>query len=195
MPRTPRIPSRNAARLNHQPLAIRTANPRTQSANQLGPSSSPPQPPYPSYPIPIPPEKHVKALRIYIQYRYEDGLEQRRAEQADAMGSHFGSHLSIPGPSTLYSVASYSTAGYTTTSIATSADGQVTDMSSLMSFTDNESRSSAKARAEAELTAFNGSKVKQRVRKKLSPKGRAKAALVRWLGSCWVCRQRNVSVS
>ena len=192
-----RAPSRNMARLGHQPLVIRTTNPSTQPANQPGSSSSPPQQPYPTYPIPIPPEKHAKALKIYIQYRYEEGLEQRRAEQATAMGNHDGSHLGVPGPPTLYSIASYSSAGHTATSIATSAyeEGQVTDMSSLMSFTDNESPSSAKARAEAELTAFNGSKVKQRVRKKLSPKAKAKAALVRWLGSCWVCRSRRVPVS
>jgi hypothetical protein len=191
-----RTPSRNMLRLANHPLVIRTANPSTQSAtNQPGSSSSPPQPPYPTYPIPIPPEKHAKALRIYIQYRYEEGLEQRRA--AAAMGNHDGSHLSVPGPPTLYSVTSYSSAGRTATSIATSAyeEEGVTDMSSLMSFTDNESPSSAKARAEAELTAFNGSKIKQRVRKKLSPKAKSKAALVRWLGSCWVCRNRRVPVS
>ena len=56
-------------------------------------------------------------------------------------------------------------------------------------------RSSNQSAIEGELVAFNGFKVRQRVRKPLTPIAKTKAALVRYLGPCRVCLMRRVSVS
>ena len=45
-----------------------------------------------------------------------------------------------------------------------------------------------------ELVAYDGTIVKTRSRKRLTPKARAKAALIRYLGSCESCHGRSVSV-
>jgi hypothetical protein len=42
------------------------------------------------------------------------------------------------------------------------------------------------------LVNFDGGKAKIRTRRRLSPKSRAKAALIRYLGSCQVCQNRRV---
>ncbi len=42
--------------------------------------------------------------------------------------------------------------------------------------------------------AFNGETGRRRTRRILSPKSKAKAALVRHLGACWQCRARRVPV-
>jgi hypothetical protein len=46
-----------------------------------------------------------------------------------------------------------------------------------------------------ELESFDGKKVKQRRRKRLNPVARGKAALIRYLGSCWPCRSKRIPVS
>lgn len=61
-------------------------------------------------------------------------------------------------------------------------------MSSVMSF--DETPSSAKPNTD--LSTFDGKKVKQRRRKKFPKAGKAKTALIRHLGSCWVCNKRRV---
>lgn len=48
---------------------------------------------------------------------------------------------------------------------------------------------------DAEPANLRGKKVRPRKRKRLSPKLRARAALVRYLGSCQPCRSRRVPVS
>lgn len=172
---------------NPQPnLRVQTSNYSTPQA----PSPSPSDPPYPRYPIQIPPDKQDRALELYIEFQsaeYAEGLEQRGNEQRPAHN-----YLSVPGPSAPQSTASRtSSKRHRAPSVSTIGDGQ-TEFSSVMSFEGDESPSSAKAR-QAELRTYDGKLVKQRVRKRLSPKTKAKAALIRYLGSCWVCRKRAVS--
>lgn len=172
---------------NTQPsLRVQTSNYPTPQA----PSPSPSDPPYPRYPIPIPPDKQDRALELYIEFQsaeLAEGLEQRQNEQRPAHN-----YLSVPGPSAPQSTASRtSSKRHRAPSVSTTGDGQ-TEFSSVMSFDGDESPSSAKAR-QSELRTFDGKIVKQRVRKRLSPKSKAKAALIRYLGSCWVCRKRAVS--
>jgi hypothetical protein len=64
-----------------------------------------------------------------------------------------------------------------------------------ISIDEPESLSSTKVEVDAELLLSNEGKVKQRARRKLSPATKAKSALIRYLGSCWVCRSRRVAVS
>jgi hypothetical protein len=190
----PRSPSPRMSRLRDS-LSIRTLNQPAQPIMQPAQTSSQ-QRPYPNYPLPIPAEKQAKALKLYNQYRIEEGLAQRLLESPLSQGYPDGSYLNVPHPSTAYSVTSRTSSGRQRgTSVSTSIHEAATDLSSVVSFGDNESPSSLKAKAQGELLSYNGKKVKQRVRKRLSPTVKAKAALVRWLGSCWVCRGRRVPVS
>ena len=175
-----------------QALSIRTAmSPTTAPPVQQGLSSSPPQQtlPYPIYPIPIPSEKLPKALKLYTRYRLEEGLAQRVQQPGQTYG---GSLLS---PATAQSITSRTSSRRYTPSVSTSAYEGVTDLSSLVSFNGEESPSSATANGGTELMTFDGKKIKQRTRKPLSPTAKAKAALIRYLESCWVCRSRRVPVS
>jgi hypothetical protein len=190
----PRSPSPRMSRLRDS-LSIRTLNQPAQPIMQPAQTSSQ-QRPYPNYPLPIPVEKQAKALKLYNQYRIEEGLAQRLLESPLSQGYPDGSYLNVPHPSTAYSVTSRTSSGRQRgTSVSTSIHEAATDLSSVVSFGDNESPSSLKAKAQGELLSYNGKKVKQRVRKRLLPTAKAKAALVRWLGSCWVCRGRRVPVS
>ena len=175
-----------------QALSIRTAiSPATSPPMQQGLSLSPPQQtqPYPTYPIPVPPEKLAKAVKLYTRYRLEEGLAQRVQQPGQSYG---GSLLS---PVTAQSITSRTSSRRYTPSVSTSTYDGVTDLSSLVSFNGEESPSSATAHASTELTTFDGKKIKQRTRKPLSPTAKAKAALIRYLESCWVCRSRRVPVS
>jgi hypothetical protein len=171
--------------LNSQPaqhaLSIRTATPST---SQRGPPSSPAQP-HPAYPISIPPSKFAKAVRLYTLFRYEEGLAQRHGP------AHADPLLS---PATAQSVTSRSSRVYTP-SVSTSAYDGLTDRSSLVSFTEEESAPLGQGNGSTELIAYNGTRIKPRVRKPLSPTAKAKAALIRCLGSCTSCRNRRVPVS
>ncbi|KAH8671902.1 hypothetical protein BGZ60DRAFT_22954 [Tricladium varicosporioides] len=110
--------------------------------------------PPPTYPIPIPPEKLAKALKLYISYGLEEGLEIKQASTDQY-------YLDVRPPSNAHK----------TTTVSGSSG-----ISSLPSSDE----------------VFDGKKVKPRSRKRLSPKSRAKAALIRCLGSCSVCRSRRV---
>lgn len=168
--------------LGAQPsLSIRTAVPTT---SQLGPPSSSSAPPNSAYPIPIPLSKLTKAVKLYTLYRYEEGLAQRHGP------AHADPLLS---PATAQSATSRSSRVYTPS--ASSAYDGFTDRSSLLSFTEEESGPSGQGNGTADLIAFNGKRVKHRVRKPLSPIAKAKAALIRCLGSCASCRSRRVPVS
>jgi hypothetical protein len=189
MSQTPtRVPSQ-------QPLPIRNSMPPGQSVRQPTQSSPPSQqqqqqPPYPNYPIAIPPEKFDRAVTLFGKLRLAEGLAQRAQEPAPTYG---GSRLDIPGRSGPPSIAS---SGPHTPSATTSnyGGGGTTDMSSVVSFEDNESPSSVTANASTELISYDGRRVRHRTRRILSPTGKAKAALIRHLGSCWVCRSRRVQV-
>jgi hypothetical protein len=76
--------------------------------------------------------------------------------------------------------------------VSTSAYDGVTDISSVVSFGE-ESHSSGTPNGNTELINFNGEVVKQRIRRPLTPVTKAKAALIRHLESCRVCRARRVA--
>jgi hypothetical protein len=114
----------------------------------------------------IPREKLPKAVRLYDEYRRES--ERRPSPAAFPTVSPTAPHQSLPASTSAYDGSS-AFANY----------GQ----ESVLSFADNSS----------ELVAFNGNQVKApRKRSKLSPKSKAKAALIRHLGACATCRGRRV---
>ncbi|RFU26391.1 hypothetical protein B7463_g9941, partial [Scytalidium lignicola] len=131
-----------------------------------------------SYKKPIPPAKEDKALRLFYNYRQEEGLAQR---DRDAQSSSGSSHLGIPG-----SMPSH---GCKALSVSTSSI-DIGDLYSVMSFTETDSQVSGNGR---EHIAFNGQKVKRRTRRKLTPLAKAKAALIRYLGSCPNCKAHAIS--
>jgi hypothetical protein len=163
-------------------LSIRTAMPSTA---QRGPPSSPSPQPYPTYPIPIPAAKLNKALKLFNRYRLEEGLAQRVQQHGPVLGD------TLLSPAAAQSVISRSSRMYTP-SVSTST---YEDRSSLVSFTEEESSPPGTANGSTELTTYDGKIVKPRTRKPLSTLARAKAALIRHLGSCSVCRSRRVPVS
>jgi hypothetical protein len=174
-----------------QSLKISTMNQPSPPAAQQSTPTSPPQPQYPNYPLPIPHDKQAKALQLYKQYKLEKTLSQ---QPQSAVSNHHGFHLNVPGPLPPRSTTSVgSSRHHRALSISTSAYDAPTDLSSVVSFDDNESPTS-RGRHD-ELMSFDGKKIRQRRRSKLNPTKRAKAALVRCLGSCWVCRSRRVPVS
>lgn len=143
-----------------------------------------PQQPYPEYPIKIPPDKQGKALELYITLKLAELLAQNDP------ATHNDGYLLAPGPSTAHSVTSRTSShrnGAPSTS-ASAYEGTTDFGGSVVSFDQN-------APSMIEFTAYTGKKVKPRKRKRLNPTARAKAALVRYLGSCWPCRQRRVPVS
>lgn len=187
-----RPPSPHHPRLSHVPFPIRTAITPTKTApRQQGQSSSPPNPPpqpYPSYPIPISSEKFPKALKLYSKYWYEKGLAQRVQESQSAIEPT--NHLNIPFPARARSLTSHGSSRPYTPSVSNSAYDGVTE--SVVSFTGEESPGSATPNGSTELISYTGERVKQRIRRPLSPVTKAKAALIRHLESCWVCRSRRV---
>lgn len=182
-------------RLAHPSLTIRTSLQPTQPpAAPQSSTSSVPDPSYPTYPIPIPPDKQEKALKLYKAYQTAKREEELDHLQQSATSSHHGYHLSVPGtPAPPSATSRTSSKRQRGGSVSTSAYGGVTDMSSVMSFDGNESQSSAKAKAE--LSTYDGKKVKHRTRQKFSKANKAKTALIRHLGSCGVCHKRRVTVS
>lgn len=178
-------PSSHNSQHTQPALSIRTA---TTSGALRGPPTSSPAQPHCTYPIPIQPTKLGKAIRLYTQYRYEEVLAQR-------VQPHGLTHADpLLSPATAHSVTSRSSRVYTP-SVSTSAYEGVTDISSLVSFNGEESVLSGQGNSSTELIAFDGKRVKRRVRKPLSPIAKAKAALIRYLGSCSNCRSRRIPVS
>lgn len=173
---------------HHQALPLNIKTQATPPAMQPSPT---PSQPYPNYPLPIlGAEKIARALELYMLYcdaQLKEKLEKENAEPRSAVGYH-GYHLNVPGPATAQSVISYTPSRIRAGSVTQSAYGAATE--SVVSFEDENSPTSAAG----ELTSYHGKKVKQRTRKKLTPVARAKAALVRHLVSCWVCRSRRVKV-
>lgn len=155
--------------------------PPTQNNSSSTQSSSPNQSlrPYPQYPLSISPDKLPRAIELFGKLRLARGLAQRERDRA---------HLEVPNRAGPPSVVSHTSSGHTPVSPSTYGAGRT---ESVLSF-DAESPSSAVANASNEFTTFTGQKVKTRRRDKLSPEAKAKAALIRHLGSCWVCRARRV---
>lgn len=193
---SPSSPSRPA----HSNLTIRTSSMQRTRPPATPQSSNSPQPklPYPVYPIGIQDDKLEKALKmwkIYKDAKHEEAFDSLQNGSLSATTNHHGYHLSVPATPTPGSVTSRtSSKRHRAGSASTSAYGGVTEMSSVMSFDGNEA-SPLSAKAVAELSTFDGKKVKQRTRKKFSKAAKAKTALVRYLGSCRVCHERRVPVS
>jgi hypothetical protein len=167
-----------------QSLLIQTSMPPSQpnpQRHQPSPSRQPQQQlqQYPIYPLPVPDDKYEKAVALLGKLRIEEGLAQRSKNSR-----HYGnSTLGVPGikPNSIKSEPR--TASGTTSNYGGPAE-------SILSFED-ESPSSA-ANGTADPTSFDGKKVKTRKRAPLTPVTRRRAALIRHLGSCWVCRSRRV---
>jgi hypothetical protein len=181
-------------RQNHPSLSVNTSTlhyGRSQSHHHQTPLSASSDVPTPHYPLPIPAEKQEKALRLYTDYQsaeLEEGLAQRGNDPVSAIDGY----LSVPGPSVTMSTSSLGSPRHRNTPSVSTYDP--TEMSSVMSFEPDESPSSATLE-QKELKTYHGQTVKQRSRKRLAPKAKAKAALIRYLGSCPACRKRAVSVS
>jgi hypothetical protein len=146
----------------------------TMSLRPLRDMSQPHTSPYPK---PIPPEKLDKAVRLYRRYKLKEGL--------DRLGST---------PETAHSTASRTSIS-NAPSVSTSAGDRGTDVSSVMSFPVKGSPSSSTSNAKGELITYDGKKCKVRRRRPFNDKDRAKAALIRELGSCSVCRKSKTPVS
>ena len=160
---------------------IRTTTPTN---TQGGPSSSSASQPYCTYPIPIPPSKFAKAVELYTLFRYEEGLARRIGlAHADPLASPATAQSATPGRVYM-------------SSVSTSAYDSLTDISSLVSFTEEESAPLGQGNGSTEPTGYNGTSIKHRARRAaLSPTAKAEAALKRCLGSCTSCRSRRVAVS
>jgi hypothetical protein len=139
--------------------------------------------PYPIYPIPIPSDKREKALQLYVKYKREVELALEHTS------FHPTSHITTKSV-----VTSTPACRQISTSISSSTSDGLTDLSSVISFDDRESSFSGKNLL-GDLISFDGKTVKRRARRGLNPTAKAKAALIRFLGSCWVCRSRRVPVS
>jgi hypothetical protein len=166
---------------NTRPLNSRNRNPSGEipllpSPRTLASSTTRP---YPVYPITIPSDNKEKALQLYAKCR--------RAEKFAQVLEHTSSNHTPPNPPSV--VKSTSSSRQISTFISSSTSDGLTDLSSVISFDDRENSSFGKNPL-GELISFNGKR-----RKRLSPTTKAKAALVRHLGSCWVCRSRKVPVS
>lgn len=197
----PPSPPPHTPRRGQHSLTIRTVNQQSAQvpSQQHGTSSSPPQQAYPSYPLPIPFEKQAKARKLHQKYLMEVKLDQSKREPQSATSYH-NPYLNVPGAPGVpapRSVTSHTSSRHNrATSISTSTFDVRTELSSVVSFDGDESPSSANAKVKGELISFDGKPVKTpRIRRRLSSVKRAKAALVRHLGSCWVCHQRKVPVS
>ncbi|KAH6712444.1 hypothetical protein BKA61DRAFT_736846 [Leptodontidium sp. MPI-SDFR-AT-0119] len=122
------------------------------------------QQPYPVYPLPISQEKLPKALQLWNQYQLAKALE-------------------VPVKLNSTSLEE----------LLTSSSGSTLSLSeSSRDIVSNSTSSDVQEYGPESLTSFDGKFIKQRIRKRLSPVARAKAALARHFGSCWVCRSRRV---
>lgn len=179
-----RHPSLYSARSPPSNIMSVTSSPAPRA--QGSPSRQLQQPPTPVYPLRIPPQKMKKAVILYsVWCRAKEAdivstqLDRNSSQIVGAMRPH-PQHLGLspfsPSP---------------TSPTASSHDGA---SESLIDFAENESISSETGHFE--LTSHTGELVKPpRKRKNLNPTAKAKAALVRYLGACVVCRFRRVHVS
>jgi hypothetical protein len=137
---------------------------------------------------PIPSSRVQKAADLYKDFLMKEGLAQRSPDTSaispspSSTGSYLQPYLRPP-----YS-PSQSSRGQTQHSY----NDAVTDISSVMSF---DSQSSRKPKRKNESISFSGHAVTHRTRKKFDPVGKAKTALIRYLGACAVCKNKGIAVS
>ena len=126
----------------------------------------------PLAPKPVPQEKLAHALDLYTKYL----LACHTHTPPESTSSHYLGSTTAPSECS-----------------QTSQNDPAPE--SMVVFSGNLSPVSPSTKGKSkELVAFDGSIVKTRTRKRLSPKTRAKAALIRYLGSCESCHGRSVSV-
>jgi hypothetical protein len=161
----------------HNSLSIRTARhfEKQSDASTSIPSS---QSALPDYPIRITPEKEEKALELYNTFILAQLLESS-AKLDDYPSS------AVPSSSDHSRQTDHSLSASRENLSDVTECGSV---ASVVSFNPNQ----GPLEVEPEITSYDGKRVKIRKRKRLSPKARAKAALVRYLGSCQPCRARRV---
>lgn len=182
--------------VNWEPPPPCPTYPTSTSTMKLQPTQSPPAPqdsmytppeqPYPVYPIPVTADKLEKALRLYRIYksaRYEEDLAWSNEQ------GYYPSELSTPTPRSPTSRISLQQ--QKPESNPPSDYSTVANKPSGISFEGNESL----AKAKTELSTWDGKKVKIRTAKGVPKARKAKIALIRHLGSCWVCHKRTVRVS
>ena len=138
---------------------------------------------------PVPANKLQHASKLYSEFRMKEGLAQRspypNATSPSSIGS-FGAP-GLPGIAGPLTNESRSSRGNT----AASTFDALTELSSVISF---DSQSSARSGRRNEAFSYQGNAVTQRTRKKFDPVGKAKTALIRYLGACQHCKNRNVPV-
>lgn len=172
-----------------QQLSIRTAATVGQQAQPAMQQSSPQSHrPYPIYPLPIAPAKQLRALQLYRTYC----LAERAAQSPAVTRYHDGYNLNVPGGPSAQSVTSRGSSKRDRSGSVATSYLDAAESFSVVSFDDARSPGSVK---QGERTTYNGQKVKTHRRSKLISPAREKAALIRWLESCWVCRSRRVRVS
>jgi hypothetical protein len=137
-------------------------------------------------PISISVDKQEKALQVYIKCKREINLGLKHTP-----ATNDSLNLMNPCPTTARSAVASPPSHWQGLSLdSTSTCHAATKLSSALSFGDLETPSSAKRQTE-KLKIF------ERLPRKriLSPAAKAKAALIRSIGACWVCRLRKVPVS
>ena len=164
-----------------------TDSPRTSQPTQRS-SASTRQTATPARPKPI---KNLKeAAKLYKNYKMACKQEQELPRRYDT------GQLNVPAPATSRSAPSRTPSRLHTASRSTSVQGGATDPSTVIDFAGEDSAASAIGRGSVEgRSVYDGTAVKGRVRRKLTPVERAKAALIRYLHACSSCHARSVSVS
>jgi len=132
------------------------------------------------YPLRIPPEELSRALKLYNAFK----LAESEATEADGIARSITVPRSIASPITFRTSPKRRRIPFT----SGSSPDELTDYGSVISF-------GSRAASAPDFTSFDGKKVIPRQRRRLTPVARAKAALVRYLGSCPNCTSRRVHVS
>ncbi|RDW58742.1 hypothetical protein BP6252_13218 [Coleophoma cylindrospora] len=127
------------------------------------------------YPIPIPKDKFDRALDLWKAYEFAEFKERIDASTPGISGAR-----SAIGASTTSSAVT-SASAFTTGDLAERVD-------TMMIFDDTSAATSSGANA----IAYTSVPVRAVIRKPLSPKARAKAELIRFIGACDICRARRV---
>ncbi|RDW66877.1 hypothetical protein BP5796_09626 [Coleophoma crateriformis] len=156
---------------SHAPTrALSTSSRKSRRRSTLSSSTAPLK-----YPIPIPKEKFDRALDLWKAYEFAEFKERNDA--------------STPGIPGARSATAASTTSRAATSVSVSTTGDLAErVDTMMNFNDT----SAATGSGANAIAYTGAPVRVPTRKPLSPKARAKAELIRFLGACGTCHARRV---
>ncbi|KAK6593374.1 hypothetical protein H4I96_11309 [Botrytis cinerea] len=169
-------PPSSGPRSRRQGISVNTSSSQTSSSSSSPYTASVEK-------KPISPEKFQSALKLYSKFRMKEGLALRSPEPNAASPSSNVS-FGAPGPLTNASRSSHSKTAY-------SFDAAPSDWSSVISF-ETGSQHSVKSVAKNKAISYQGNPVSQRKRKRFGPVAKAKTALIRHLGACDKCRERNV---